>query len=51
MLVGSPFRRESYGFALPSDSPLVEPVNRSLLKLRENGTYDRIYRRYFGVQN
>lgn len=51
MLVGSPFRRESYGFALPSNSPLVEPVNRSLLKLRENGTYDRIYRRYFGVQN
>jgi polar amino acid transport system substrate-binding protein len=51
MLVGSPFRRESYGFALPSNSPLVEPVNRSLLKLRENGTYDRIYRRYFGAQN
>jgi len=48
-LVGAVFRRESYGFALPSASPLLEPVNRSLLKLRENGTYDGIYRKYFGA--
>lgn len=47
-MVGGMFRRESYGFALPSGSPLLEPVNRALLKLREDGTYDRIYRKYFG---
>lgn len=50
-MVGSPFRRESYGFAMQSGSPLLEPVNRSLLKLRENGTYDRIYRKYFGMRS
>ncbi|MHC0052204.1 transporter substrate-binding domain-containing protein [Actibacterium sp. D379-3] len=48
-MVGAPFRRESYGFALPSGSPFLEPINRSLLKLREDGTYDRIYRKYFGA--
>ncbi|MDY6859975.1 MAG: transporter substrate-binding domain-containing protein [Pseudomonadota bacterium] len=48
-MVGSAFRRESYGFALPSGSPLLEPINRSLLKLREDGTYDRLYRKYFGA--
>lgn len=48
-LVGSTFRRESYGFALPSGSEYLEPVNRSLLRLRENGTYDRLHRKYFGA--
>lgn len=47
-MVGAPFRRESYGFALPSGSPLVEPINRVLLRLREDGTYDRLQRKYFG---
>lgn len=47
-MVGAPFRRESYGFALPSGSPLVEPINRVLLRLREDGTYDRLHRKYFG---
>jgi len=50
-MVGSAFRREAYGFALPAGSPLLEPVNRSLLTLREDGTYDRLYRKYFGMQN
>lgn len=49
-MVGAPFRREAYGIALPSGSLLTEPINRSLLKLREDGTYDRLYRKYFGVQ-
>lgn len=48
VMVGVPFRREAYGFALPTGSPLLEPVNRALLHLREDGTYDRIYRKYFG---
>ncbi len=47
-LVGSVFRRENYGIALPTGSNLAEPVNRSLLNLRENGTYDKIYRKWFG---
>jgi len=50
-LVGQVFLRESYGFALPTGSPLAEPINQSLLKLRENGTYESIYRRWFGATN
>ncbi|NIP24394.1 MAG: transporter substrate-binding domain-containing protein, partial [Phycisphaerae bacterium] len=29
-------------------SELREPVNRTLLKLKENGTYDGIYEKWFG---
>lgn len=50
-MIGSPFRRESYGFALPSQSPILEQINQTLLKLREDGTYDRLYRKYFGAQD
>ena len=47
-LAGPPFLRENYGIALPTGSPLAEPINQSLLRLRENGTYERIYRKWFG---
>lgn len=43
------FLRESYGIALPTGSPLAEPINQSLLKLREDGTYQTLYRRWFGA--
>ncbi len=48
-LVGPVFLRENYGIALPTGSALSERVNQSLLKLRENGTYGRIYSDWFGV--
>ncbi len=47
-VVGSPFNQEDYGIALPTGSPLREEINRALLQLREDGTYDRIYSRWFG---
>jgi polar amino acid transport system substrate-binding protein len=47
-LVGPVFLSENYGIALPSSSPLSEDINQSLLELRENGTYDRLYRKWFG---
>jgi len=47
-MVGAMFRRENYGFALPSGSELAEPINQSLLRLRENGTYEIIYKKWFG---
>lgn len=47
-LVGPVFLRENYGIALPTGSPLAEPINQSLLWLRENGTYETIYRNWFG---
>ena len=48
-LVGPVFLRENYGIALTTGSPLAERLNQSLLKLREDGTYDNIYRQWFGV--
>lgn len=49
-IVGSVFLRENYGIVLPPNSPLAEPLNQSLLHLRENGTYEAIYRKWFGVR-
>ncbi len=47
-LVGSVFQREDYGIALPTASPLREAINATLLEMRADGTYDRIYEHYFG---
>ena len=47
-VVGPIFRKESYGILFPSDSPKRKPVNEALLKLKENGTYDRLYTKWFG---
>ena len=33
----------------PRGSDLRKPVNEALLKLRENGTYDAIYNKWFGA--
>lgn len=46
-LVGSPFRREDYGIAFPRGSPLRNQVNVALLRMREDGTYQRLYDRWF----
>ncbi|MGR3679002.1 MAG: transporter substrate-binding domain-containing protein [Paracoccaceae bacterium] len=50
-MVGQVFMRENYGIAFPSGSELVEPFNQALLALREDGTYDEIYRTWFGRKN
>ncbi len=50
-MTGGIFLRENYGIAFPTGSPLVEDVNQALLSLREDGTYDEIYRKWFGVRN
>jgi len=47
-MVGPIFLRENYGFVLPSDSPLREPINRILLRFREDGTYDNLVAKWFG---
>ena len=46
--VGPLFGIHYYGFMFPAGSALREPVNRALLKLKENGTYDSIYKKWFG---
>ena len=47
-VVGNIFRKESYGILFPSNSPYRKPVNEALLKIREDGTYDRLYGKWFG---
>jgi polar amino acid transport system substrate-binding protein len=46
-LVGSPFRKEDYGIVFPRNNPLREQVNVVLLGLREDGTYQRLYDKWF----
>lgn len=50
-MAGPVFLRENYGIAFPSGSDLVEEVNQALLAIRENGTYDDLYRQWFGARN
>jgi polar amino acid transport system substrate-binding protein len=45
---GAIFRKENYGIVFPSNSPYRKPVNEALLKLKENGTYDQLYTKWFG---
>ena len=42
---------EQYGFAVAdgSSQALLAAVNRELAKLRKNGTYDRLYNKYFST--
>lgn len=47
-LVGNVFRKESYGIIFPQNSPERRHVDNALLTLKENGTYQRIYDKWFG---
>jgi len=47
-VVGDIFNPQDYGIALPSGSLNRETVNRALLAITEDGTYSRIYARWFG---
>ncbi len=47
-VVGLFFQEQSYGFALPVDSPYRERINVALLKLIEKGVYKEIHDKWFG---
>jgi polar amino acid transport system substrate-binding protein len=47
-MAGRPFRPENYGIAFPQGSGLRRPVDRALLHLMENGTYDSLLRKWLG---
>ncbi|WP_166417208.1 transporter substrate-binding domain-containing protein [Cochlodiniinecator piscidefendens] len=48
-LTGRVFMPENYGIALPAGSTQAEQLNRGLLRLRENGTYEEIREKWFGI--
>jgi polar amino acid transport system substrate-binding protein len=45
--VGAMFRKENYGIVFPMGSPYRKPVQKALLALREDGTYDALYDKWF----
>jgi len=47
-LVGPEFDRAQVAIAMQLDSPLRKKINRALVALRENGTYQQIYDKWFG---
>ncbi|MFT6146057.1 MAG: ABC-type amino acid transport substrate-binding protein [Myxococcota bacterium] len=47
-VVGPVFQRQPYGFALQEGSELREGINQALLSIREDGTYQTLYTRWFG---
>ena len=47
-LVGPMFESFDYGLGLPSGSPLREPLNTAILRMREDGTLDRIREQWLG---
>lgn len=48
-LVGEPLTSEEYGIAVAKKKPEMEKaVNKALETLKKNGTYDKIYEKWFG---
>ena len=46
-MIGTPFRKEDYGIIFRPGNPLRRQVNATLLQLREDGTYQQIYDKWF----
>jgi len=40
---------EQYGIAFPENSVLVEPVNQALSEMKEDGTYEKLYKKWIGI--
>lgn len=50
-VVGPIFKRENYGILFPRGSDLRKRINEALLTMREDGTYDTLYNKWFTVEN
>jgi ABC-type amino acid transport substrate-binding protein len=48
-VVGNILTEEYYGIATPQDSPYLNLINKSLSTLFANGTYTKIYRKWFNT--
>ena len=49
-MVGSEFNRKDIGFLFRLASPLRRQVSRVLVALREDGTSDKYYDKWFGSE-
>jgi polar amino acid transport system substrate-binding protein len=50
-VVGPIFKKENYGILFPRGSELRKTINAALLKMREDGAYDRLYDTWFGQRS
>jgi polar amino acid transport system substrate-binding protein len=48
-IVGMPFRDRFYSIVMPKNSLYRKPINQAILTLKENGTYRKIYQKWYGV--
>jgi ABC-type amino acid transport substrate-binding protein len=48
-LAGPIFQTEDYGIAFPNGSELRKQADSALLSMREDGTYELIKQKWFGV--
>jgi polar amino acid transport system substrate-binding protein len=46
-VVGPVFREEDYGIAFPQGSPWRKRVNAALLSMREDGSFQKLYEKFF----
>ena len=49
-VVGPEINRQEIGFVFQLNSPLRREVNHALISLREDGTYQQIYEKWFGSE-
>jgi polar amino acid transport system substrate-binding protein len=47
-IVGPEFKKGDLGFVVQMDSPLRKEISTTLLAMKEDGTYRRIYEKWFG---
>lgn len=47
-VIGDIFHHQNYGIALKERSELKEEINQTLLRFRESGRYDNMYKKWFG---
>jgi polar amino acid transport system substrate-binding protein len=47
-MVGPEFNRRQAAILVQLNSPLRKKINRALVTLRENGTYQQVYDKWFG---
>jgi polar amino acid transport system substrate-binding protein len=49
-VVGPVFREEDYGIAFAPGSPLRKRIDGALLAMREDGSYQRLYDKWFATK-
>ncbi len=50
-IIGNPIYQEKYGVVTLKDNPYVYNIlNNGILKIKKNGTYEKIYKKWFGEE-